>query len=82
MLGDNQLESSFAEKDVGVLVVMSQQCALAEKKVNVDLGCIRKSDASRKGEVILPLYSSLVRPHLEYCSGLLSTGVTDVLMVL
>lgn len=71
MLGDNQLESGFIEKGVGVLVVMSQQCVLAGKqKVNVDLGCIKKSDASRKGEVILPLYSSQVRPHLEYCSGL------------
>ncbi|GAB0185614.1 cAMP-dependent protein kinase inhibitor alpha [Grus japonensis] len=70
-LGGEWIKSSPQEEDVGVLIEerlnMSQQRVLAAQKANHVLGCIKRSVTSRSREVILPLYSALMRPHLQYC---------------
>ncbi|CAM4525733.1 unnamed protein product [Caretta caretta] len=70
-LGTESLGSSSAEKDLEVTVDekldISQQCVLVAKKANGILGCICRGIASRSRDVIVPLYSTLLRPHLEYC---------------
>ncbi|GAB0196817.1 mitochondrial enolase superfamily member 1 [Grus japonensis] len=70
-LGNETLETSHAERDLGVLVNsklnMSQECTQAARKANHILGCIKHSIASQSRELIVPLYTALVQPHLEYC---------------
>ncbi|GAB0175594.1 hypothetical protein GRJ2_000024600 [Grus japonensis] len=70
-LGDERLESSPAERDLWVWVDgklnRSQHCALAAKRANGALGCIQHSVAGWSRDVTVPLYTALVRPHLEHC---------------
>ncbi|GAB0183172.1 hypothetical protein GRJ2_000782500 [Grus japonensis] len=70
-LGEEWLESSSAEQGLGVLadsrLSTSQQCALAAKRANPILGCIKHSVTSWPKERTILMYSVLARPHLEYC---------------
>lgn len=50
---------------VGEKLDMNQQCARAAQKANHMLGYITSSMVSRSREGIVPLYSTLLRPHLD-----------------
>ena len=60
------------KRDPGVWVDgklnVSQQCALAARRANRALGCIKPSIACQSREVTVPLYTALVWPHLQYCA--------------
>ncbi len=64
------LDSVQCVKDVGVTIAsnlkFSQQCKDAAGKANRMLGFINRNFSLKNKDIILPLYISLVRPHLEY----------------
>ena len=66
-----QLSSTEKEKDLGVTVSKdlkpSQHCTETIKKANKLVGFIGRTFEFKSEKVILALYNSLVRPHLEYC---------------
>ncbi len=75
MTANNQpveLEYTKEEKDLGVIIdntlSFEQHCNTAITKANRILGIIRRSFKYMDKEVMLTLYKSLVRPHLEYCN--------------
>ena len=69
MLGHN-LEEITEERDLGVIIShdgkVAKQCATAAKKGYQTLGLISRTFTCKKKSIILQLYKSLVRPHLDY----------------
>ncbi|CAM5097662.1 unnamed protein product [Natator depressus] len=69
MMGAN-VATTNQEKDLGVIVESSlktsTQCAAAVKKANGMLGIIKKGIENKTENILLPLYKSMVCPHLEY----------------
>jgi hypothetical protein len=68
---DEKLDEIIEEKDLGVIISSSlkvgKQCAKAASKGNQILGLIKRTFISKQKSIMLNLYKSLVRPHLEYC---------------
>ena len=46
---------------------VSEQCGIAASKGNQILGLIMTTIMYKEKQLIVPLYKSIVRPHLEYC---------------
>jgi len=71
LMSGSKLESVNEEKDLGIIVSddlkWEKHCSAAVSKANRILGMITRNFIDRSKEVIIPLYKSLVRPHLEYC---------------
>ena len=71
LMGGKELETVREEKDLGVIFndsfKVGNQCLKAANKGNQMLGMIKRTFVSRSKKVILRLYKTLVRPHLEYC---------------
>ncbi len=65
-----KLDSVQCVKDLGVLIPsnlkFSQQCKDAAGRANRMLGFIIRNFSFKNKDIILPVYISLVRPHLEY----------------
>ena len=66
-----QLDTVVQENDLGIVITkdlkVSQQCEQAYAKASRMLGVINRSIKSKDRDILLSLYKSLVRPHLEYC---------------
>ena len=67
----NNHQLNEVKKDLGILIShdlkVSQQCQLAYNKASRILGLINRTIEYKHPNILIRLYKSLVRPHLEYC---------------
>ena len=71
-MNNKELEMVQEEKDLGVLITAdlkaSSQCVQACNKANRVLGMMHRTMICKTKDILLKLYKSLVRPHVEYCT--------------
>jgi len=70
-MGNQKLEFCDLERYLGVIMSadlkVGSRCYQACLKANRMLGLIKRSFITKSSEVLLNLYKSIVRPHLEFC---------------
>jgi len=74
MMKGHQLDVVTTEKDLGVFISSNlkvaehEHCYDAYCNANKMLGLVQRTIKHRSPDLMVRLYKSLVRPHLEYCS--------------
>ena len=60
-----------SEKDLGVMIQcnleVDKQCCKVANESNRKMSMIKRGFKNKSNEIMLPLYKSMVRPHLDYC---------------
>ncbi len=69
-MSDVKIKSVHSVKDLGVTITsnlkFSQQCNASIIKANRMMGLIKRKVSFKNKDVVLSLYNSFIRPHLEY----------------
>jgi len=70
-MGNQQLDTVDEERYLGVVITNnlkpSRQCHTAYARASKSLGLIHRTISYKSPDILLKLYKTLVRPHLEYC---------------
>jgi ribonuclease P/MRP protein subunit RPP40 len=81
-----KLEEVKEERDLGIIVQedlkWGKQCLKAVKTANKVLGMIKRTFCFLSKEIVITLYKSLVRPHLEYSVQAWRPHLKKILMLL
>ncbi len=65
-MGGVKLESKQCVKDLGVTIMWNLKFYQHCEEANRMLGFMNRNFSFKNKDIILPMYISLVRPHLEY----------------
>ena len=85
-LNESELEHVFEEKDLGVIIDMElkyeEHIATKVRKANAIMGLIRRSFAFLDCDLFRRLYTTFVRPHLEYAQEVWSPHLSKYIKLI